>query len=183
MGEPKALMEVAGKTFLQRVVDILLDGGCSQVFVVVPHDLEIENEARSTHAMVLVNADPGEGPITSLRLALQQLNSKVEGILYLPVDHPLVQVDTINKLVRIATESESPLVIPTYLGNRGHPSFFRASLFEELNDFELEGGARTVVHRHLANASLIPVNDPGVMADIDTPESYESALAQFSEPL
>lgn len=183
MGQPKALMEIAGKTFVRRVVDILLEGGCSQVIVIVPYDPDIENEARSTDATILVNPNPGEGPITSLRLALQQLSSKVEGIIYLPVDHPLVQADTISKLIRIATESESPLGIPTYLGGRGHPSFFRANLFNELNDPELEGGARTVVHRHLADATLIPVNDPGIIADIDTLKSYESALEQFSESL
>jgi CTP:molybdopterin cytidylyltransferase MocA len=129
----------------------------------------------------LVNHDPGEGPITSLRLALRELTSQLDGIIYLPVDHPLVQVDTIQQLVAAAKESSAPLVIPTYLGNRGHPSFFRANLFTELNDPTLDGGARTVVHRHLSEATLIPVNDSGVLADIDTPESYECALQQANE--
>ena len=181
MGEPKALMEVTGKTFVQRAVDTLSLGGCAPVMVVVPNDPDIESAAYSTHAHVLVNHDPGEGPITSLRLALRKLTSQLDGIIYLPVDHPLVQVDTIRQLLAVARESSAPLVIPTYLGNRGHPSFFRATLFTELNDPTLDGGARTVVHRHLSEATLIPVNDSGVLADIDTPESYECALQQASE--
>jgi|TARA_Y100001947_G_C10194395_1_gene242163 CTP:molybdopterin cytidylyltransferase MocA len=181
MGEPKALMEVMGKTFVQRAVDTLSLGGCAPVVVVVPNDSDIESAAHSTHAHVLVNHNPGEGPITSLRLALRELTSQVDGIIYLPVDHPLVHIDTIRQLLAVAGESSAPLVIPTYLGNRGHPSFFRANLFTELNDPTLDGGARTVVHRYLSEANLIPVDDSGVLADIDTPESYECALQQASE--
>ena len=183
MGEPKALMEVGGKTFVQAVVDTLVGGGCTPVVVVVPEDPDIESAARSTGAQVVVNQDPGEGPITSFGLALSQLASALDGVIYLPVDHPLVQTDTIRQLLRVATASSASVVIPIHLGNRGHPSFFRANLFTELNDPELEGGARTVVHRHLADAALIPVDDPGVVADIDTPESYEVALQKVSELL
>ncbi len=181
MGEPKALMEVSDKTFVQRAVDILSLGGCAPVVVVVPNDPDIESAAHSTNAHVLVNHDPGEGPITSLRLALRKMTSKLDGIIYLPVDHPLVKADTIRQLLDVAQGSLAPLVIPTYLGDRGHPSFFRASLFSELNDPTLDGGARTVVHRHLSDATLVPVDDSGVLADIDTPESYEYALQKVSD--
>jgi len=181
MGEPKALMEVSDKTFVQRAVDVLSFGGCAPVVVIVPNDPDIKSAAHSTNAHVLVNHDPGEGPITSLRLALREMTAKLDGIIYLPVDHPLVRVDTIRKLLVVAKESLAPLVIPTYLGDRGHPSFFRANLFSELNDPALDGGARTVVHRHLSDATLIPVDDSGVLADIDTPESYEHALHKVSD--
>ena len=157
MGEPKALMEVMGKTFVQRAVDTLSLGGCAPVVVVVPNDSDIESAAHSTHAHVLVNHNPGEGPITSLRLALRELTSQVDGIIYLPVDHPLVHIDTIRQLLAVARESSAPL------------------------DPTLDGGARTVVHRYLSEANLIPVDDSGVLADIDTPESYECALQQASE--
>ena len=181
MGEPKALMEVSDKTFVQRAVDVLSLGGCAPVVVVVPNNPDIESAAHSTNAHVLVNHDPGEGPITSLRLALREMTSTLDGIIYLPVDHPLVKVDTIRQLLVVAKESLAPLVIPTYLGDRGHPSFFRANLFNELNDPDLDGGARTVVHRHLSDATLIPVDDSGVLADIDTPESYEYSLQNVSD--
>ena len=176
MGRPKALMEVGGTTFVRAVVDALAEGGCDPVVVVVPEHPDIEGAARATNAHVVVNRDPADGPISSLRLALAELDPSVEGVFYLPVDHPLVRSDTISRLVRIATESSAPLVIPTHLGSRGHPGFFRAELFVELNDPDLAGGARTVVHRHLADAELVPVDDPGVVTDIDTPGSYAAAL-------
>ena len=56
---------------------------------------------------------------------------------------------------------------------------FRHTLFAELLDPQLEGGARTVAHRHLTGARLVPVDDGGILTGIDTPESYARA---FSTP-
>ena len=71
-----------------------------------------------------------------------------------------------------------------FIRDRGdicHPIFFLSNLFNQLNDPALYGGARTIVHRHLSEATLIPVDDSGVLADIDTPESYEYALQNVSD--
>ena len=126
---------------------------------------------------MLTNPDPGEGPITSLRLALAELQDSVEGVIYLDVDHPCVRSETVATILHAARSTDAPLVIPTYQGERGHPSFFRESLFRELMDPTLEGGARTVVHRHLVHAELVAVHDPGIRLDIDTPAQYDAMLA------
>ena len=177
MGTPKALLSIHGRTFVQAVVDALTTGGCEPVVAVVPRDTAIADAARATGARVLTNPDPGEGPITSLRLALAAFEDSVEGVIYLPVDHPCVHAETVAALLDVARRSDAPLVIPTYGGERGHPSFFRASLFMELADPALDGGARTVVHRHLDRAELVAVQDRGIRLDIDTPAAYEALLS------
>ena len=177
MGKPKALLRVHGRTFVQAVVDALSVGGCEPVISVVPGDAVIAEAARATGARVLTNPRPGEGPITSLRLALADLEDSVEGVIYLAVDYPCVSAETVATLLGTARSTDAPLVIPTYEGKRGHPSFFRQSLFRELMDPTLYGGARTVVHRHLDHAELVAVHDPGIRLDIDTPAQYEAMLA------
>ena len=176
MGRPKALLSIRGRTFVQAVVDALSGGGCEPVLSVVSDDPLIADAARATGARVLTNQDPGEGPITSMRLALAELED-TEGVIYLAVDHPCVRAETVATLLDAARSTDAPLVIPTYEGERGHPSFFRESLFQELMDPTLEGGARTVVHRHLDRAELVAVPDPGVRMDIDTTTEYEAMLA------
>ena len=177
MGRPKALLSIHGRTFVQAVVDALSAGGCEPVLSVVPDDAVIAEAARATGARVLTNPRPGEGPITSMRLALEELGDSVEGVIYLAVDHPCVRAETVATLLDAARSTDAPLLIPLYEGERGHPSFFRESLFGELIDPTLEGGARTVVHRHLDSAELVAVNDPGIRLDIDTPADYEAMLA------
>ena len=177
MGRPKALLRVDGETFVSRTVHALRDGGCDPVVVVVAAgEHALASEAEAAGARVLVNPEPGEGPITSLRLALASLGDSVAGFAYLPVDHPMVRADTVSTLLAAARAGEAALTLPTHDGKRGHPAIFGAALFGELADQALEGGARTVVHRHLPHALLIDVDDAGVLTDIDTPEAYAAVV-------
>lgn len=183
MGRPKALMRVDGKSFLDRTVAALRGGGCDPVLAVVAQgDEDAAREAVASGAGVLVNPDPGEGPITSLRLAIEALGDGVAGLVYLPVDHPLVRADTIRSLLDAARAQDAPLTLPAFDGERGHPAVFGASLFAELADPALQGGARTVAHRHLDGALLVEVDDAGVVTDIDTPEAYEAAVDGRARP-
>jgi len=186
MGQPKAALKLNGRSFIQRVVDALRDGGCDEVMVVVPeHDDAIGFAARETGARLLVNTNPGEGPITSLRLAIESLPDDVEAIAWLPLDYAMVDARIVRTLLGIATADAAPLVIPlheysvdgTPREKRGHPAIFARALFAELADPALEGGARAVVHHHLASAALWRVRDPRVVTDIDTPEQYAAVIA------
>ena len=193
MGQPKAALELKGRSFIQLVVDALSGGGCDEVIVVVPeHEGSIESAARETGARLLVNSNPGEGPITSLRLAIESLPDDVEAVAWLPLDYPLVDASIVRTLLGIAAAEAAPLVIPLHEysvdGNprekRGHPAIFTRALFAELADPALEGGARAVVHHHLASAALWRVRDPRVVTDIDTPEQYAAVMVgqmQYSD--
>lgn len=183
MGTAKALLRVEGASFLQRTVAALRGGGCDPVLVVVARgDERTPREAAAAGARVIVNPDPGEGPITSLRLAIEELDDEVAGVVYLPVDHPLVRADTVRALLEAARAGGALLTLPVHGGERGHPAVFGAGLFAELSDPALEGGARTVTHRHLDRAVLVEVDDAGVLMDIDTPEVYEAAIGARMRP-
>ena len=183
MGRPKALLDLEGRTFLHHVVHALAAGGCDPVLAVVAEgDDAVADEARRVGARTLTNPDPGEGPITSLRLAIAELGDSVDGLAYLPVDHPLVGPKTVARLLAEARSSAALLTLPMRGAKRGHPAVFRAAIFPELLDPSLEGGARIVVHRHLPHACLVEIEDPGVITDIDTPEAYAEIASDASDP-
>jgi CTP:molybdopterin cytidylyltransferase MocA len=170
MGRPKATLHLHGRTFLERVTDALRGGGCDDVTVVVAaSEPEVHNEADRLDVRVLVNPEPGEGPITSMRLALAHLPGDADAIVWLPLDHALVGPADVRRLLEAARASGAPLTLPVHRGKRGHPAIFRRALFSELTRPDLEGGARTVVHRHLAEACLVDFADRAVVVDIDTP--------------
>jgi molybdenum cofactor cytidylyltransferase len=178
MGRDKGLLEVDGRSFLQCTVVALAQGGCDPVLVVVAEGEEaLAAEAAAAGASVLLNPDPGDGPITSLRIALAALDGAVDGVAYLPVDHPLVEAATVRRLLEAARSASSQLTIPLYESKRGHPAIFGKALFVELLDPALEGGAKTVVHEHLSDALLVDVDDVGVLIDVDTPDAYEAVLS------
>lgn len=179
MGRDKALLPFAGSTFLARAVRALDEGGCDRVIAVVRADHPpIRAEAEAAGADILVNPDPGDGPLTSLRCALHRLedDDEVEGVVWLPLDFPLVSAAHVAALTRADVPDAAPLALLVHEGQRGHPVLFLRPLFAELADPTLEGGARTVVHRHLVRAHTIEIDEPAVVTDVDTPEAY-TALA------
>lgn len=173
MGSPKPLLDAGGRSFLQRVVGCLSRGGCRRALVVV-RDTQgpIAAMARRAGAEVLANPDPEEGPVTSLRVGLRALGDDAAGCAYHPVDHPLVEAETVARLLEAFRSAGAPVTVPTHGGRRGHPAIFHRSLFDELLEEGLEEGARTVVRRHDDALREVPVDDEGVLADIDTLREY-----------
>ncbi len=176
MGTPKGLLRLDGRTFTRRAVETLAAGGCERVVVVVrTGDEATALEARAAGADVLENPEPGDGPITSLRLTLGRLTDDVQWVVWLPLDHPKVRADTVRSLIDV---KPPVLALPVHRGERGHPAVFGRAVFAELLDPDVSGGARTVVHRHLdaGTALLLETDDPGVLVDVDTPEEYEALV-------
>lgn len=185
MGSSKPLLDAGGVAFVQRVVDALSGGGCDPVIVVVRHPDGPEAEmARGAGARVVVNPDPSDGPISSLRAALLHLDSseggegaetdvrKPTGCAFCPVDHPRIDRHTVARLLDVFRESGAPVVVPVYESRRGHPVLLRRTLFAELLEEELPEGARTVVRRHADDVLEVEVEDSGILVDIDTRREY-----------
>ena len=173
MGTTKAMLDVGGRTFIERVIHAHRTGGCSRVLVALPTlDGPEAAEAVEAGGQVVMNPSPEEGPIGSLRASLRVLDDSVEGVSFCPVDHPLIHEDTVRKLIDMFRQSQAPLIVPTHNGKRGHPVLFGRVLFEELLSDALPEGARTVVHRHVDETVSVPVDDEGTVIDINDMTAY-----------
>lgn len=158
---------------MARILRTLEEGGAHPRLVVVRHvDGEIAEEAAAHGGKVLQNPDPAPGPISSLQVGLRALPGDVEGVYLAPVDHPLFTARTMRAMGEAFRRQAAPMVLPAFEGRRGHPVLFGRQLFPELLEEDLPEGARTVVRRYLSTGLQLPVDDPGILADIDTPEDY-----------
>jgi molybdenum cofactor cytidylyltransferase len=173
MGKPKALLEAEGQSFLSSILGALSGGGARPLLVVV-RSMEdpVAAEGRRAGASIVLNPDPSPGPVSSLQCGIRALADSVEALLFAPVDHPLFSPETVRSLIGAFAETRAPLVVPAFEGWRGHPVLFGRSLFPELLEEDLPEGARTVVRRYLDARVQLEVDDPGILADIDTPEEY-----------
>ena len=173
MGRSKPLLGVDDSTFITRVVKSLLEGGCREVVAVIgADDADAGAAASQAGARVVINAASESEQIDSLRLALRNLLPGAEGIVLLPVDHPLVSADTVATLIDAYTRARPAIARASTGGTAGHPTLFAETLFDELLHGDLEEGARTLIAAHDADVLDVPVDDRGVIADIDTPEDY-----------
>src|SRR5437879_1267577 len=128
MGSPKALLDYRGETFLARLIRVL--GGVADPVIVALgyHADEIRARMRGGgHTLLAVNPNPERGQLSSLQTALAAVPPESEGFLFMPVDCPAVEPETVARLVE-AFHHRDPatlLVIPRVIlrdhGRRGHP--------------------------------------------------------------
>ena len=74
------------------------------------------------------------------------------------------------------TDTTGSIVRPRYQDRNGHPVIFSRGVFDELRQANPELGAKAVLRAHQDELSNVQVDDPGVAADIDTPEDYEKLV-------
>ncbi len=97
------------------------------------------------------------------------------GWLILPADMPLISHETIVAVA--AALEEHAVVAPQHDEQNGHPVGFNKSCRAALVALSGDTGARAVVQAHLqaGTTHLLPVDDAGILMDIDTPEDLQRA--------
>jgi molybdenum cofactor cytidylyltransferase len=69
------------------------------------------------------------------------------------------------------------LALPVHRGRRGHPLLIAPALLAEIATLDPGRGLRELRDRHMAATLELPVDDPGCVADLDTPEDYARLAA------
>src|ERR1019366_6933475 len=130
MGTPKALLDYRGETFLDRLIRVL-GTVCDPVIVALGCHAEEIRASVHGRAQFAVNPDPSRGQLSSLQTALAQVPDNAEGFLFLPVDCPAAEPETIRQIVDAFHSTGAQLVIPRHEGRRGHPVCVSRALIAE----------------------------------------------------
>lgn len=178
MGRPKALLELGGETFLDRLIGVFSES-CIPVIVVLGHEAEHIRAGmrRAAEATVVVNPAPELGMLSSLQHGLKAVPSAAAGVLFGPVDCP-VETATVRRIAETytAARGQALVVAPRHAGRRGHPVLVAPAVAAELLALPESAQARDVIRRHENRAILVDVDDAGVAADINDPEAYRRLL-------
>ena len=122
-------------------------------------------EKEGCQAVLFEKAEQGMG--ASLACAARTAGP-ADGYLVALADMPFIRGTTIAA-VRAALETGAPLAAPYFRGRRGHPVGIAGSFFDSLLDLQGDEGAKRLLGENERRLVKIPVGDPGVIRDIDTP--------------
>ena len=125
---------------------------------------------------VVRNEEPSRGQLSSLWTGLDACPAGTEAIAVTLVDVPLVTPATIELVIAAWLRTGAPIVRPSFGARRGHPVIFDRTVFEELRRAPLDVGARAVLSAHYHEIVNVPVDDPGCLVDVDTPEDYAKEI-------
>ncbi|MGE5228880.1 MAG: DVU_1551 family NTP transferase [Deltaproteobacteria bacterium] len=174
MGAFKPLLEVDGRTLLERAVGVFTGAGVGDVVVVAGHRRdEVAAVAARAGARVITNPGYDQGMFSSLRMGTVGLDPGVTRFFVLPADVALVRPETIGRLLRqsrAAHGGTAEVVYPLRAGVEGHPPLLGGALRAEIRAADPPGGLRELLLGHAAASAVVEVDDPGVLLDADTPE-------------
>ena len=177
MGAPKALLPIGGETFLDRLIALLLPVCHPVVVVLGVHRAPIATGIARGHDVLLIeNPDPDRGMMSSLQCGLRALPS-ASGVLFTLVDCPAILPSTIEAVVHHFFSQSLAVAVPEFNGRRGHPVCIAPPVAADLLAAPLTTQPRDIIQLHRTPASILPVDDPGIVADADHPEDYAAVAA------
>ena len=197
MGQFKPLLPFGGKPMVIRVIESLAEaGGIDSVVVVIGHRAHemrvaisggtgaspVQSDERTGGAPVprvsLVhnsNYEHGE-MLSSIKVGVRALPDEADAFLLTLGDQPAVKPETICHLLAAWRGTRAALVSPKYLDRRGHPIILSSKCIPEILGLRPDETLKTFMQRRANEILEVPVEDPAVICDVDTPQDYEQAL-------
>ncbi|MDO9252007.1 MAG: nucleotidyltransferase family protein [Hydrogenophaga sp.] len=174
---PKCLLELNGVPLIQRLLMALSVAGIDEHVLVLGHHAErIEPAVRDFTVNVVRNAVPDAGQVSSLRLGLRALSSKVDTVLIALTDLPLLDApDIVDLLDAYRMRPEGTLVVQPHVeGLPGNPVVFCSKVREEILGSNAVVGCKQWQVDNPCKVHRWTSNNPHYRVDVDSPQDLES---------
>ena len=172
---PKLLLPFGNSTVIQQTVHNVLDSEVDEVLVVLGFQGDRVAELfPGAPVRLVMNYKYEDGMLTSIIAGMNAASPRMEAVMIMPADHPLIRSATINSVLMAYRGSEKGIAVPVYQGCRGHPAIFSLTYRNELLKLTREG-ARQLLHSHPSDVVEVPVDSEEVLIDIDTLDEYHRA--------
>lgn len=171
MKEFKPMLTLGETTLIDSVIRNLQDAGTEEIVVVTGYRAEVlEHYLKGKGVSICRNTSFATTKMyDSICLGLKELKQPYDAVLLTPGDVPLVQSDTIRRMMGIS----APIVRPICNGKHGHPVLIDASCIHELLEYGGERGLKGAMESISLPITDIEVDDTGILLDADTPEDFQ----------
>lgn len=176
LGQPKALVVLAGQTLAARGVALLRAGGADPVIVVTG---AAELPDRSVDALCVQNPDWPTGMGSSLATGLAAVPADCAAAVVALADQPLVGPESVRRLIA-AHQAGARVAVACYEGQPRNPVLISREHWPEVVALAAgDVGARPFLRAHPDLVTRVECADTGRPDDIDSPED----LARVEELL
>ncbi|RVT91255.1 nucleotidyltransferase family protein [Sphingomonas crocodyli] len=169
MGTDKLAADLGGKPVLAHAVDAVAAAGLPMIVAAPP-------------AMPFPGAvevpDHALGMGHSIAAAIRAVPADWSAALICLGDMPFVTPATLCALA--AKAGEDLIVAPVHEDQRGNPLVWGRGFFAQLAGLSGDTGGRALLAGAGEKLVLLPVDDPGVLIDVDTPEALMAARARLT---
>ena len=168
MGRDKLSLPYGGKTVLhQSLLPLIASPRIGEVIVVVNRDFKLPLD--QTNCTVVVNEDDHLGMSSSLKTGILAASSLADAYVVCLADMPGISTELLANLIEAYAKTGGGICLPTYKGRDGHPVVFDVAYRERLLRITGDVGARRIIRDDANSVTRLPMDDPAVVLDIDTP--------------
>ncbi len=162
-GENKLAALVDGKPMIRHALEAV-PRGLETVVVTQYEEVALMAEAFGFHS--LINEHPDRGISYTIRLGTEHL-SHCDGILYMVSDQPLLQQQSVEKLVALWQSHPHAIVGAAHNGIRGNPNLFPREFFPALLSLREDQGGNHIIRANEDRLLLVEIHK-NELADVDT---------------
>ena len=175
MGTPKQLLKWKNTTLLGNAISVA-EKLQSPVIVVLGANLKkIKASINQYPIQVLKNRNWENGLGDSIAFGVNHIIEnlpKVNAILIMLADQPLINTEYLNTLIDKYKIDEGQIIASSYKNRKqGVPVLFDKVYFEELSKLNDDKGAKMLLQKYAKKVSVI--NSESMVSDIDTLEDYK----------
>jgi CTP:molybdopterin cytidylyltransferase MocA len=179
MGTSKQLLEVRGKTLLERVVGAALESGDYPIIVVLGAHAAAHQGVVSSFKNVssVVNQDWESGLGSSIRTGLSEairLHPELDGALFLVCDQPHVDAKHLFKILNAFDSTPANIIASAYKDTEGVPALFGKKYFAELLALQNKEGAKRIIEKYPEDK--LAISFPEGVVDLDTPADFRDFM-------
>ena len=174
---PKLLLPFGKSTILEQTIDNLLNSSVDEVIVVLGYRAEeMMRKLANRPVKIAINPIYHQGMSTSIVKGLSLVNNRAQAVMVALADQPLINSQTINRLIEESLGYDKGIVIPTYQAERGHPIIFASEYKEELLGLKGDIGGRQTIKEHPNDILEVIADSKAITMDVDTINDYYTHL-------
>ncbi|WP_341528083.1 nucleotidyltransferase family protein [Nostoc sp. UHCC 0302] len=167
-----------GKTLLTYQIEQWLSVDFTPLVVLGSHNSYRQKDC-PIGSLTVINPHSKVGKTTSLLTGLQNIPADFEVLAISAVDQPR-KAEIYQTLLQAHKDNSALITAPTYEGKMGHPLLFGNDMRSHLQNIREETfGLRQIIKEFYSVIHQVEFNNPSVLIDINTQETYKYQLRIF----
>ena len=173
----KLLLPFQGKTILETVISHVMQSDISNILVVLgAFRDEVIRVISSLPVQHCYNNEYKTGMLSSVQCGFRQMPSTANAAVVFLGDQPMIPGEVTRLLIHAYIRSGKGILIPTYMGKRGHPVLIDTKYAKVIDTLIPEKGLHTLLDKYPEDIGQVEVTVPGILRDIDTMQDYENEI-------
>ena len=168
----KLLLPFKGNTFIEHVVNQLLQSKVDEVIVVLGHEKDTVKQVLIQKELIFtINSNYNLGMTSSIQAGIKATSKNTDGYLICLSDMPFLITTDYNKILA-SVSGNKEIILPFYKHQKGNPVYFSKDFREEILKHIAPEGCKGIVQNNKKFLKKILFDNTHILKDIDTEEEF-----------